>query len=182
MKPMYGGVEVQRHVFLTSVLDWGECLITRPGHFTPEERDLGPHLIGGWVDPRVSLHVTERENPVPLSGINVILWLSGGSQVTVPPPSQFLCYLCNMDPEELPLSILTLTNIFFAPLNRVLSCSDVVSCCLKTRRRYVTTLMDVGVLTWRCVTEHRHRGQMGRKNSFCIWGGGCPETSCLYEM
>ena len=162
MKPMYGGVEVQVHVFLTWALDWGECSTTRPGHFTAEERDLGTHLIGGLVDSRVSLHVTERKKALAFVGNQhnslVIRWQPSHC---APPPPQFLCYLCNMD--------LTLTNIFFAPLNRVPSSSDVVSCCLKARRRYVTKLMDVGVLTRRCVTEHR--GRMGRKNSFCICRG-----------
>jgi hypothetical protein len=77
-----------------------------------------------------------------------------------------------MDPEELPLSFLTLTDIFFAPINRVLSCSDVVSCFLKARRRYVTKVMDVDVLTRRRVTKHRYLGRMGRKKSLNLWEGG----------
>ena len=85
------------------------------------------------------------------------------------PSFPILCCLCNMDPEERLSSFLTLTNIFFAPLNRVLRCSDVVTCCLQARRRYVTKVMGVGVLRRRCVTEHR--GRMGRKNSFCICRG-----------
>jgi hypothetical protein len=36
----YGGMEVLLHEFLTSALDGGEWLTSRPGHFTPRERAL----------------------------------------------------------------------------------------------------------------------------------------------
>jgi hypothetical protein len=35
--------------FLNSVLDEGELSAARPGHFTPRERALGTHHVGGWV-------------------------------------------------------------------------------------------------------------------------------------
>jgi hypothetical protein len=46
----YGGVDVYTHVFLTSALVGGEWSASRPGRFTPGERALGIHWIGGWVD------------------------------------------------------------------------------------------------------------------------------------
>jgi hypothetical protein len=47
---MYGGVDVQFHVFLTMALVGGEWSASRPGRFTP-----GTHWIGGWVGPRAGL-------------------------------------------------------------------------------------------------------------------------------
>jgi hypothetical protein len=40
---------------LTSALDGGEWSASRPGRFTPSERDPGTHWIGGWVGPRAVL-------------------------------------------------------------------------------------------------------------------------------
>jgi hypothetical protein len=37
--------------FLTSALDEGEWSASRSCRFTPGERALGTHYIGGWVDP-----------------------------------------------------------------------------------------------------------------------------------
>jgi hypothetical protein len=51
----YSGVEVQLHAFLTSELDGGEWLPSRPGRFTPREWAPGTHWIGGWVGSRVFL-------------------------------------------------------------------------------------------------------------------------------
>jgi hypothetical protein len=52
----YGGMEIQMHVFLTSTLDGGEWLDSRPGRFTPEETAPDIHLIEGWVGPRTDLN------------------------------------------------------------------------------------------------------------------------------
>lgn len=41
----YGSVEVERHTFLTSVLDGDECLASRHDRFTSEKRTLTPT---GW--------------------------------------------------------------------------------------------------------------------------------------
>jgi hypothetical protein len=38
--------------FLTSALAGGEYSAIHPGRFTPGERTLGTHWIGGWVGPR----------------------------------------------------------------------------------------------------------------------------------
>jgi hypothetical protein len=40
---------------LTSALDGGEWLASRPGRFTPREGTPGTHWIGGWVGPRAVL-------------------------------------------------------------------------------------------------------------------------------
>jgi len=37
------GLEVQLHLLLTSALDGGEWLTSRPGRFTAEERTFGTH-------------------------------------------------------------------------------------------------------------------------------------------
>jgi hypothetical protein len=39
---MYGGLEVSLHAFLTSVLDGGEWLASRPGRLAPKEGTLVP--------------------------------------------------------------------------------------------------------------------------------------------
>jgi hypothetical protein len=51
----YWGVKVRLHAFLTSELDGGEWSASRRGLFTPRERALGTHWIGGWVGPRGGL-------------------------------------------------------------------------------------------------------------------------------
>jgi len=43
----YGGMELSRHTFLTSALDGGEWSVSRSGRFTPSERTVGTHWIGG---------------------------------------------------------------------------------------------------------------------------------------
>jgi hypothetical protein len=52
------GVEIQ--VFLNSALVGGEWSASRPGRFTPGEREPGTHWIGGWVGPRTGLEDTEN--------------------------------------------------------------------------------------------------------------------------
>jgi hypothetical protein len=60
----YWGVEVELHAFLASALDGGEWSVSRPGRFTPRERDPGTHWRGGWVGPRVVLDtVVKRKIP-----------------------------------------------------------------------------------------------------------------------
>jgi hypothetical protein len=56
---------------LTSALSGGEWSASRPGRFTPEERDLGTHWIGGWVGPRAVLNVVvKRKIPSPRRELN----------------------------------------------------------------------------------------------------------------
>jgi hypothetical protein len=57
---VYGGVDVQIHIFLTSALVGGEWSASRPGHFTPREKAPDNHCIGGWVDPRAGLEDMEK--------------------------------------------------------------------------------------------------------------------------
>jgi hypothetical protein len=62
----YWEVEVQLHASLTSALDGGEWLASRPDSFTPRERASGTHWIGGWVGPRALLDaVVKRKIPSP---------------------------------------------------------------------------------------------------------------------
>jgi hypothetical protein len=56
----YGGVDVEIHIFLTSALAGGEWSASRPGRFTPGERDPGTYGIGGWVDHRAGLDDVEK--------------------------------------------------------------------------------------------------------------------------
>jgi hypothetical protein len=41
----YWGVEVELHAFLTSALDGGEWLASRPSHFTPEKVPLAEEYV-----------------------------------------------------------------------------------------------------------------------------------------
>jgi hypothetical protein len=59
---VYGGVDVQIHIFLTSALAGGEWSSSRPGRFIPGERVSSTHWIGGWLDSKVSLFY-ELYNP-----------------------------------------------------------------------------------------------------------------------
>jgi hypothetical protein len=67
----YGGVDVQIHIFLTSVLVGGEWTASRPGRFTPEERAPGTHWIGGWVNPRAGLDDSEKRKFMILQGLEL---------------------------------------------------------------------------------------------------------------
>jgi hypothetical protein len=59
-------VEVYLHAFLTSALDGGEWLASRPGGSTPRERAPDTHWIGGWVGPRAVLDaVVKKKIPIP---------------------------------------------------------------------------------------------------------------------
>jgi hypothetical protein len=56
---VYGGVDVQIYIVLTSALAGVEWSDLRPGHFIPGERAPGTNWIGGWVDPRAGLEGVE---------------------------------------------------------------------------------------------------------------------------
>jgi hypothetical protein len=53
------------NLFLTSALDGGEWLASRPGRFTPRERAPGTHLIGGWMGARAGLDAVVRRKIIP---------------------------------------------------------------------------------------------------------------------
>jgi hypothetical protein len=57
---VYGGVDVEAHIFLTSALAGGEWSALRSGRFTFWERATGTHWIGGWVDLRAGLDDVEK--------------------------------------------------------------------------------------------------------------------------
>jgi hypothetical protein len=52
----YVTVVVQFHAFLTSALDGGKLLASRPGRFSPQgDSHTGTHWMEGWVGPREGL-------------------------------------------------------------------------------------------------------------------------------
>jgi hypothetical protein len=57
----YEGVKVYVDpLFLTSTLDGGEWLPSRPGPLTPWLKDPGTNYIGVWVGPRTGLDSVEK--------------------------------------------------------------------------------------------------------------------------
>jgi hypothetical protein len=67
----YGGVDVQIHIFLTSVLAGDEWLASRSGRFTPEERAPGTDWIGGSVNSRADLDDVENRKFLTLAGLEL---------------------------------------------------------------------------------------------------------------
>jgi hypothetical protein len=59
----YGGVDVQFHIFLTSVLTGGEWSASRPCRFIPGERVPDTNWIGGYVGPKAGLDDVEKRDP-----------------------------------------------------------------------------------------------------------------------
>jgi hypothetical protein len=51
--------------------DWGIWSASRPGRFTPVERDPDTHWIGGWVDPRACLDDVEKRKFFTLLGLEL---------------------------------------------------------------------------------------------------------------
>jgi hypothetical protein len=56
---------------MTSALVGGEWLSSRPGHFTPGERALGTHWIGGWVDLRAGLDYLKKRKFLTILGLEL---------------------------------------------------------------------------------------------------------------
>jgi hypothetical protein len=56
-------------VFLTLALVEGEWLGSRPGRFTPGERALGTHWIGGMMGPIAGLDDVANKNFLTLPGL-----------------------------------------------------------------------------------------------------------------
>jgi hypothetical protein len=67
----YGEVEVTIDVLLTSALVGGEWSASRPCRFTPGERTLGTHWIGGWVGPRAGLDDVVKRKFLTLPGLEL---------------------------------------------------------------------------------------------------------------
>jgi hypothetical protein len=59
----YGGVDVEIHVFLTSLLAGGQWSASRPCRFTP-----GAYWIGGWVGSRTDVDDVEKRKIFTLPG------------------------------------------------------------------------------------------------------------------
>jgi hypothetical protein len=63
---VFCGMEVYLHSFLTSALDGGEWLTSRPGRFTPTERTLAPEPIwtGGGGEEKNSQPFPDSNPPI----------------------------------------------------------------------------------------------------------------------
>jgi hypothetical protein len=68
----YGGMEVQLHVFLTSVLNGIKWSALRPGRFTDEVRGSGTHWGGLSVGPKPVWLCEEEKNLLPMQGIKIL--------------------------------------------------------------------------------------------------------------
>jgi hypothetical protein len=55
----YGGVDVETPCFLDLGTSSRGVVSFTPRRFTPGERALGTHWIGGWVGPRAGLDMEE---------------------------------------------------------------------------------------------------------------------------
>jgi hypothetical protein len=86
----HGGVEVQLHWLLNLAQDRGEWEDTCPGHFTPRERAIFTHWIGGWASPSTSWDILEKKKKIccPSCELN---HFSSVIQLTV----HSLCWLCS---------------------------------------------------------------------------------------
>jgi hypothetical protein len=67
----YGGLDVYIHIFFNSALVVGEWSASCPDRFTPEERAICTHWIGGWVGPRAGLDNVERTKFLTLPGLEL---------------------------------------------------------------------------------------------------------------
>jgi hypothetical protein len=56
---MYGGMDVEIHVFLTLALVGGEWLASCPGRFITAGKEPRTFWIGGWLGPRTGLDTVE---------------------------------------------------------------------------------------------------------------------------
>jgi hypothetical protein len=79
----YGGVDIQTHVFLASVLVGDEWSASRPGLFILGEKASGTHWLGGWVCPRAGLDYVEKI--LDLTGTRTLIPRSSRTQpVAIP--------------------------------------------------------------------------------------------------
>jgi hypothetical protein len=81
---LYGVVDVQIYVFLTSVLVWGKWSASCPGRFAPRERAPCTYRIRGWVVLRSGLDDVDRGEILPLLGLEIrSLGLPARSRLTL---------------------------------------------------------------------------------------------------
>jgi hypothetical protein len=67
----YGGVDVQIHIFLTSVVAGGEWSASRPGRCTSGERAACTHWVGGSVGPKAGVDDVEKRKFLTLPGLEL---------------------------------------------------------------------------------------------------------------
>jgi hypothetical protein len=67
----YWGVDVEIYIFLTSTLVGSEWSASRPCRFTPGERGLGTHWIGGWAVTRADLDAVKKRKFLTLLGLEL---------------------------------------------------------------------------------------------------------------
>jgi hypothetical protein len=67
------GLDIQRHVFLTSALDGGEWSASHRGSFTLRDRASGTHWTGGWVGLRAGLNEVAKYN-LNVMGVQDVRW------------------------------------------------------------------------------------------------------------
>jgi hypothetical protein len=68
---VYGGVDIQIHIFLASTLVGGEWSAWRHGRFTPEKRARRTYWIGGWMGPGTGLDEVEKRKFLTLLGLEL---------------------------------------------------------------------------------------------------------------
>jgi hypothetical protein len=68
---VYGRVDVQIHIFLTSAVPGGESSASRPSRFNLGEKTHGTHWIGGWAGPRAGLDNMEKTEFLTLSRLEL---------------------------------------------------------------------------------------------------------------
>jgi hypothetical protein len=66
----YGRVDMKIHI-LFYLGGQGDRSASRPGRFTPGEKDLCTHWIGGWLGPRAGLDAVEKRKFVTLPGLEL---------------------------------------------------------------------------------------------------------------
>jgi hypothetical protein len=67
----YGGADAYIRIFLTSALVGDEWSVSRPGRFTPGERGLVAHWIGGSVGSKANLDDVDKIRFLTLSGLEI---------------------------------------------------------------------------------------------------------------
>jgi hypothetical protein len=79
---MYGGVDVQIHIFLTSVLTWVERSASRLGCSTSGERAPSTHGIGGWTYFVFAVIIRNKDKKKICHNLNLLL-LTGASIILI---------------------------------------------------------------------------------------------------
>jgi hypothetical protein len=68
---VYGVLDVEIHIFLTSALAGGEWSALLAGRFTSGERAPGTHWIGGWVNLRTGLDDVKNRKFLTIPGLEL---------------------------------------------------------------------------------------------------------------